>query len=80
MFMISSADESEDPYFNLALDSSVTQIAATFGYTANVLKNDNSEKISKWKLFVWNVDTTLLKIKNRILNRYIRPTLFKLRK
>jgi hypothetical protein len=71
-----------DPYFTLNLDSAVTQMAHRFGYIANVLDNNNTNKISTWELFVWNINTMFIKLKNRILNRYVLPILlkFKLKK
>ena len=69
-----------DPYFTLNLDSSVTQMANKFGYEASVLKNNNTNKISAWKLFVWNIDTMFIKTKNRILNRIALPFLLKIKK
>lgn len=66
-----------DPYFNLILDPAVIKMAHKFGYTANILKNNNTNKISTWKLFVWNIDTMYIKLKNRILNRLVFPILLK---
>ena len=67
----------DDPFFTLTLDSAVTQMANTFGYTAKVLENDNTKKISTWELFVWNINTMFIKLKNRILNRLVVPILLK---
>lgn len=71
-----------DPYFTLILDPAVVKMAHVFGYTANVLENNNTNKIRTWKLFVWNIDTMFIKLKNRILNRSVLPILlkFKLKK
>ena len=69
----------DDPYFTLTLDSAVTQMANTFGYVASALKNDNTKQPSAWELFVWNCNTMLLKGKNRLINRFIRPILLKLK-
>jgi len=72
----------DDPYFTLVLDQAVIQMANTFGYTFNVLKNNNTNKISRWEFFVWNINTIFIKLKNRIMNRLVLPLLlkFKLKK
>ena len=72
----------DDPYFTLTLDPAIIQMAKTFGYTANVLKNDNTKQSSKWNLLVWNINTMLFKGKNKTINRLIIPVLlhFKLKK
>lgn len=67
----------DDPYFTLTLDPAVIQMANTFGYEATILENDNTKKNSTWKLFVWNINTIFLKLKNRILNRFVIPILLK---
>jgi hypothetical protein len=66
-----------DPYFTLNLDSSVVKMAHRFGYSASVLENNNTNKISVWELFVWNIETMFIKLKNRILNRLVLPILLK---
>ena len=71
-----------DHYFNLILDPAVIKMAHSFGYAANVLENNNTSKITSWELFIWNIDTMFIKLKNIILNRLLMPMLlkFKLRK
>ena len=66
-----------DPYFTLTLDPAVIQMANTFGYAATVLNNDNTKQPSAWELFVWNINTMFIKLKNRILNRLVVPILLK---
>ena len=67
----------DDPYFTLTLDSAVTQMAKCFGYAATVLNNDNTKQPSAWELFVWNINTMFIKLKNIILNRLVVPILLK---
>ena len=54
----------DDPYFTLTLDPAVTQMAKSYGYVDNVLKNNNTNLPNKWSLLVWNIDTMILKLKN----------------
>lgn len=68
-----------DPYFTLILDPAVLEIAKSFGYAANVLENSNTNKISIWKFFVWNVETVIMKFKQKLIIRIIQPTLLRLR-
>tara|TARA_B100000787_G_C16170101_1_gene286024 strand:+ start:268 stop:1194 length:927 start_codon:yes stop_codon:yes gene_type:complete len=67
----------DDPYFTLTLDPAVTQMAKSYGYVDNVLKNNNTNLPNKWSLLVWNIDTMILKLKNEIINRLIRPIVLK---
>ena len=67
----------DDPYFTLALDPAVTQMAKTYGYKVNDLENDNSKQPSYSKMLFWNINTMLLKGKNKVVNRLIMPILFK---
>lgn len=69
----------DDPYFTLSLDSVVLQMANIFGYAATALENNNTSQPGVWKLFVWNIDTAFLKVKNIILNRLVKPLLLKLK-
>lgn len=69
----------DDPYFTLTLDIEVTKMANTFGYVASALENYNTKQLSTWKLFVWNIDTMFLKLKNKIINRLLIPILLKLK-
>jgi hypothetical protein len=69
----------DDPYFTLTIDSEVIKMANTFGYAASALENDNTKQPSAWKLFVWNIDTMFLKLKNKIINRLLMPILLKLK-
>ena len=66
-----------DPYFTLILDPAVTQMANKFGYADKFLENNKTKKLSKWNLFFWNVNTILLKSKNKLINRLIMPILFR---
>ena len=67
----------DDPYFSLSIDQAVIQMANILGYSANVLKNENSKQPNKWNLFIWNCNTMFLILKNRILNRLVIPILIK---
>ena len=69
----------DDPYFTLTLDSAVDQMAKCFGYAATALENDNTKQPSARKLFVWNINTMFLKLKNKIINRLVMPILLKLK-
>ena len=66
-----------DDYFSLTLDPAVIQMAKHFGYGANDVENNNTNQPSKWNLFFWNVNTILLKSKNKLINRLIMPKLFR---
>jgi len=67
----------DDPYFTVNLDPAVIQMAQEFGYKDAVLQNDNTKKLSNWKLLVWKINTFTLKLKNKIINKIVAPILLK---
>lgn len=64
-----------DPYFSLTLDPAVIQMANKFGYADTFLENNKTKKLSNLELFIWNIDTIIMKLKQKLINRLIIPIL-----
>ena len=71
-----------DPYFSLTLDPAVIQMANKFGYADTFLENNKTKKLSNLELFIWNINTIIMKLKQKLINRLIIPILllFKFKK
>lgn len=67
----------EDPYFDLKLDDTVIQMAEYLGYNHAALTNTNKEQVRSFDILLWKIKTFGIKIKNKILNRFIIPLLLK---
>ncbi|PQB04243.1 sulfotransferase family protein [Aureitalea marina] len=63
----------DDPFFDLQLDPSVVNMAMELGYSADELANNNESRPDLLSKLKWQLETAMIKSKNKIMNRWIHP-------
>ena len=76
----SKAKWKDDQYFRLILDSSVKQMAISFGYSEESLMNVNSKRLPTFKSLLWVINTFVIRNKNLLINRLLIPLKLRIKK